>query len=106
MKVGDVIHGYQILDRLDLGGSDRQFFRCRKNETTFVIIYDREIEAYLRLQRHLRERNINVPSVYWHSLEERIMVQVIYSLVGIQMILMLIQLMVIMLGFLQQVPRR
>jgi aminoglycoside/choline kinase family phosphotransferase len=75
MKIGDVIHGYQITARLDLGGSDRRFFRCEKNNSTYVIVYDQDIEGYLGLQQHLWKRNITVPEVYWHSVEERIMVQ-------------------------------
>ena len=75
MKVGDVIYGYQITARLDLGGSDREFFRCRKNNKTYIIVYDHDIEAYLRLQQHLWQRNIAVPEVYWHNIEKQIMVQ-------------------------------
>lgn len=75
MKVGDVIHGYQLTDRIDLGGSDRKFFRCKKNSKTYIIIHDHEIVSHLKLQQHLWKRNIPVPKVYWHCLDERIMVQ-------------------------------
>lgn len=75
MKPGDVIGGYKLVQRLDQGGSERTFFRCTKDNTTYVLIYDNELEQYLKLHRHLSEKNVAVPKVHWQNLDQRLMVQ-------------------------------
>jgi len=74
MKTGDVIHGYQLIRRLDQGGSDRKFFRCKKDESTFILVYDNDLEYYIALQKHLHLKEIPVPILHWYSLEERLMI--------------------------------
>jgi aminoglycoside/choline kinase family phosphotransferase len=75
MKVGDIVQGYELTERIDRGGSDREFFRCIKDDTHFIIVYDKDVEQYLRLQEHLAKRKIAVPEIYWHDIRNKIMVQ-------------------------------
>ncbi|UCG30847.1 MAG: phosphotransferase [candidate division WOR-3 bacterium] len=75
MKVGDIVHGYELLQKIDRGGSDREFFRCTKDNTLFVMVFDSEIKRYICLQQHLAAKRIAVPEVFWYDLKERIMVQ-------------------------------
>jgi aminoglycoside/choline kinase family phosphotransferase len=75
MKVGDKIHGYELTQKIERGGSDREFFRCSKDNTSFILIYDTDILYYLKLHRHLAERGIAVPEVYWFDTEKSVMVQ-------------------------------
>jgi aminoglycoside/choline kinase family phosphotransferase len=75
MKSGDVVHGYRLIRRLDKGGSDRKFFRCRKGENTFVLVYDEDLVYYMALQQHLSRKKIPVPILYWCNLDEKLMVQ-------------------------------
>jgi len=74
MKSGDVIHGYQLIRRLDQGGSDRKFFRCNKDESTFILVYDDDLKYYVALQQHLSRKRIPVPILHWYNIEERIMI--------------------------------
>ncbi|MDH4211381.1 MAG: phosphotransferase [candidate division WOR-3 bacterium] len=75
MKVGDIVQGYKLTERIDRGGSDREFFRCTKDNTPFIMVYDKDVEQYLKLQQHLAKRKIAVPEIYWYDIEKRIMVQ-------------------------------
>jgi aminoglycoside/choline kinase family phosphotransferase len=75
MKTGDVIQGYELTQRLDQGGSERQFFRAIKNGHTFVVIYDQEIEPYIELYHHLFAHGIPVPKVHHYNMDEKFMVQ-------------------------------
>jgi len=58
------IKDYKIVEEINTGGSGRQFYRCIKNKKTFILVKDREIKNYLRLQRHLERRDIGVPKIY------------------------------------------
>ena len=75
MKVGDTIHGYRLIEEIDRGGSDRLFFRCTKDNTPCIMIYDKDIEQYMRLHQHLVSRKIAVPGILWYDIAERVMVQ-------------------------------
>ncbi|UCF70388.1 MAG: phosphotransferase [candidate division WOR-3 bacterium] len=75
MKVGDVISGYELLDEITGHGSERRFFRCRKESVMSVMVYDQNLEQHLVLQRHLAQRKIAVPQVFWSSIADKIMVQ-------------------------------
>ncbi len=75
MKVGDIIQGYELTEKIDRGGSDREFFRCMKDNAPFIFVYDKDVEQYVRLQQHLAERRIAVPEIYWYDLKKKIMVQ-------------------------------
>ncbi|MBE0433890.1 phosphotransferase [candidate division WOR-3 bacterium] len=75
MNVGDTLHGYTLIERIDRHGSQREFFRCTKEGRTFVMVRDDDIEQYIRLHEHLLRRGIAVPLLYWFSIEERLMVQ-------------------------------
>lgn len=57
---------YKIIEKIDTGGSDRIFYRClfRKNETC-ILVWDKGIKKYLKLQKHLYNRGISVPDIYW-----------------------------------------
>jgi len=75
MKAGDVIHGYELIEKIDGHGSDRQFFRCRKDNVVSVMVYDEDIEQHLNLQQHLFRRKVAVPEVCWFNIDEKVMVQ-------------------------------
>jgi aminoglycoside/choline kinase family phosphotransferase len=75
MTVGDVVAGYELIEEIDGHGSERRFFRCRKDGVISVMVRDEEIERHLALQQHLTGCGIAVPQVYWFGIEERIMVQ-------------------------------
>ena len=75
MRVDDTIHGYRLIEEIDRGGSDRIFFRCMKNNTAYILVYDEDIEHYVRLHQHLANRRIAVPDIHWYDFEERIIVQ-------------------------------
>lgn len=75
MKIGDVIRGYRLTQRLDQGGSDRKFFRSTKDNRTFVLIHDQNIEPYIELYHHLFGKGISVPRVYWYNPDERLIIQ-------------------------------
>ncbi|UCD20155.1 MAG: phosphotransferase [candidate division WOR-3 bacterium] len=75
MKVGDVISGYELFDEITGHGSERRFFRCRKEGIVSVMVHDQDIEQHLVLQKHLARRKIAVPQVFWSSTVDKIMVQ-------------------------------
>jgi aminoglycoside/choline kinase family phosphotransferase len=74
MKVGDVVQGYELIEKIDGHGSERQFFRCRKDNVVSVMVYDEDIEQHLTLQQHLFKRKVAVPEVYWFNIDEKVMV--------------------------------
>ena len=75
MRTGEVIHGYKLTQRLDQGGSERQFFRAMKDAHTVVVVYDREIEPYIELYHHLFANGIPVPKVHHYDVDEKYMIQ-------------------------------
>ena len=56
--------GYKIIEEINTGGSDRRFFRCLKGERKYILIIDKDIQTYLRLQKHLFNRGVGVPKIY------------------------------------------
>jgi len=56
---------YKIIKKISIGGSDRIFYRCAKGKQTFILIWDRDIQTYLKLQKHLFDRKIAVPEIEW-----------------------------------------
>jgi aminoglycoside/choline kinase family phosphotransferase len=75
MNTGDTIKGYKLIQRLDTGGSDREFFRCTKDNNTFVMVYDQDIEYYVTLQNHLLNKGVPVPGLHSYDLGAKLMVQ-------------------------------
>jgi aminoglycoside/choline kinase family phosphotransferase len=75
MKIGDVLHGYKLTQRLDRGGSERQFFRAQKEKQTFVVVHDQDIETYIELYHHLFAKSIPVPKIYQYNVDEKLMIQ-------------------------------
>lgn len=55
---------YKIIEEIHTGGSDRSFLRCIKDGKTYIIIRDKDIQDYVRLQKHLFKRGIAVPHFY------------------------------------------
>ncbi len=56
---------YKIIKKITPGGSDRVFYRCVRGEETYILVWDRDIHNYLKLQKHLYERGIAVPKIFW-----------------------------------------
>jgi hypothetical protein len=74
MKSLRQIHGYTLTERLDMGGSDRSFFRCKKKNKTYVLMKDEHAEQYVKLQQHLYDRHIAVPNVSWYDIAQHVVV--------------------------------
>jgi aminoglycoside/choline kinase family phosphotransferase len=56
---------YKIIEKITVGGSDRIFYRCAKDTETFILVWDKNIKPYMALHKHLSNRGINVPELYW-----------------------------------------
>lgn len=56
---------YKIVEKISLGGSDRIFYRVIKEKQTFILVWDKDIQTYLKLQKYLFERGIAVPEIHW-----------------------------------------
>lgn len=56
---------YKIIEKIEQGGSDRIFYRCLKGKQTYILVWDRYVRKYVKLQKHLRDRGIAVPKIYW-----------------------------------------
>jgi len=58
--------------------SDRKFFRIRQNSMHFIALVsprknlagNDENDSYFRIGRHLKSRNLPVPRILWHDLDE------------------------------------
>jgi aminoglycoside/choline kinase family phosphotransferase len=75
MKIGDIVHGYKLIQRLDQGGSERRFFRATKEKHTLVVVHDQDIEPYIELYHHLYAKGIPVPKIYQYNVDEKLMIQ-------------------------------
>ncbi len=64
MKKMDLAKHLNIIEEIHTGGSDRRFFRCHKDNKTYILVLDNDIKTYLALQRHLYNKGIAVPKVY------------------------------------------
>lgn len=59
---------YKIIEKVTPGGSDRVFYRCRVREKdTYILVWDKNLRAYLKLQKHLHDRGIAVPNIHWYD---------------------------------------
>ncbi len=56
---------YKIVEKICLGGSDRIFYRVIKEKQTFILVWDKDMQTYLKLQKYLFERGIAVPEIHW-----------------------------------------
>ncbi len=56
---------YKIVEKISLGGSDRIFYRVIKEKQTFILVWDKDMQTYLKLQKYLFERGIAVPGIHW-----------------------------------------
>lgn len=56
---------YKIVEKISLGGSDRIFYRVVKEKQTFILVWDKDMQTYLKLQKYLFERGIAVPEIHW-----------------------------------------
>ncbi len=75
MKTGEIIQGYRLTERLDRGGSERQFYRAEKDSHSFVYVHDSEIETYIELYHHLFAIKIPVPRILKYSVDDKYMIQ-------------------------------
>ncbi len=55
---------YTIIEEINTGGSDRQFFRCVKDKNNYILVKDKDIKNYLTLHKHLERRGVGVPQIY------------------------------------------
>ncbi len=56
---------FKIIEKIDHGGSDRIFYRCIKGKQTYILVWDRHVEKYVALQKHLHARGVAVPKLHW-----------------------------------------
>ena len=64
MRIGNLKKDYKIIEEINIGGSDRRFFRCMISKKKYILILDKDIQTYLILQKHLYNGGIGVPRVY------------------------------------------
>lgn len=55
---------YTIIEEINTGGSDRQFYRCVKDTKNYILVKDTDIHKYLTLHKHLQQRGVGVPKIY------------------------------------------
>lgn len=63
-SIENSIPGYEIIEEITTGGSERKFYRCVKNKKNYIILKDKIIEDHLKLQKHLYGRGIGVPEIH------------------------------------------
>jgi len=56
---------YKIIEKVECGGSDRLFYRCIKENRTYILVWDRDIKTLMKIQKHLADRGIGVPDIHW-----------------------------------------
>lgn len=57
---------YKIIEKITPGGSDRIFYRCLvRDKETYILVWDKNLQGFLQLQKHLNDRGIAVPDVFW-----------------------------------------
>jgi len=57
---------YKIIEKITPGGSDRIFYRCLvRDKNTYILVWDKDLQGFLKLQKHLNDRGIAVPNVFW-----------------------------------------
>lgn len=54
---------YRITEEIITGGSDRRFYRVKKNNKTYILIEDKNIADYVRMLNHLSGIGIGVPEL-------------------------------------------
>ncbi len=65
---------YKIVEKITRGGSSRIFYRCKRGKDSYILVWDKDVYNYLKLQRHLSERGIAVPRVHWADERSRLLV--------------------------------
>lgn len=64
VKIGNsLLSGYEIIDKIMTGGSDRFFYRIKKGKKTYILIKDKNIKNYLKILTHLLSAKVGVPKL-------------------------------------------
>lgn len=56
---------YKIVKKIDIGGSDRICYRCIKDHVTYILVWDKNIEHHIKMQKHLYDKGVGVPEIHW-----------------------------------------
>jgi aminoglycoside/choline kinase family phosphotransferase len=56
---------YKIIKKITIGGSNRIYYRCNKGNETYILVWDKNIQYHLKIQKHLFDKGISVPEVHW-----------------------------------------
>ncbi len=62
-KGSNMLSGYKIVEEITTGGSDRRFYRVKKNSISYILIVDEKVDHYVRLLKHLYKIGIAVPEL-------------------------------------------
>ncbi|MCX7995624.1 MAG: phosphotransferase [candidate division WOR-3 bacterium] len=54
---------YEFVTEIKTGGSDREFYRIKKNRNTYILIKDKNIEDYIKLLLHFLKIGVGVPEL-------------------------------------------
>ncbi|MEO0161672.1 MAG: phosphotransferase [candidate division WOR-3 bacterium] len=58
--------GYELVEEITTGGSERKFWRIKKGTSTYIFIWDENITEYVRILKHLNNKGIGVPKLIEH----------------------------------------
>lgn len=62
-KVNQFLSEYKIVEEIITGGSDRKFYRIKKDKKTYILIEDKNINDYVKILRHLLSIGVGVPKL-------------------------------------------
>ncbi|MEO0122864.1 MAG: phosphotransferase [candidate division WOR-3 bacterium] len=57
------LNRYEFVEEIITGGSDRKFYRIKKDKKTYILIEDKNINDYVKILRHLLSIGVGVPKL-------------------------------------------
>ncbi len=54
---------YKLVEEIITGGSDRRFYRIKKDNKTYILIEDNNINDYVKILKHLLKAGVGVPEL-------------------------------------------
>ncbi|MEO0185679.1 MAG: phosphotransferase [candidate division WOR-3 bacterium] len=58
------LNRYEFVEEIITGGSDRRFYRAKKDRKTCILIEDRNINEYIKILNHLLKIGVGVPELF------------------------------------------
>lgn len=62
-RINRILSGYEFIEEIITGGSDRRFYRIKKGKKTYILIEDKNIKDYVKILNHLSCAKIGVPEL-------------------------------------------